>query len=263
MNAPDDKLDRTLRWNLQALAQDAPPYDPEHRRSNGGGWKLPAAAVAGAALGVVAWGAVLLTDSAHEPPGEAVCPNRLIVAGTEYIPAGDLQRMPVSAGLISSGSLPGGCDDGGGANARHTIDVHSIPGVPPHEAVLAGDKVWVNGTLSKLPSTVQHLREPITCRLNSILTVRGDILSADSATAPKFDGDLTAPYTLELRTSDPRLTQGDEWRWVIVRMRGLDEAAVPSRDAFREMLYAGKPAEVALRCEGPRFVAQKVGLASA
>ncbi len=226
MNAPDDQLERVLRRDLGALAEDAPRYDPEYRRPSRSR-KLPAVAVGVAGLAVVAGAAVFLTDSGQESGGGASCPNMLIVKGTEYFPAGDLQRMPTSAGLVSSGSVPGGCD--AGADAPHAVDVYAMSGMPPRQVVIAGDMVWVNQTFSdrEMPLAVQRLREPVTCRLKGAKSVRGHILSANSATPPRFDGDFTAPYTMQLRSSDPTLTQGDKWRWVIVRVRGLDETAVP------------------------------------
>ncbi|QWZ09723.1 hypothetical protein KRR39_08290 [Nocardioides panacis] len=231
-------------------------------------------AAAAAAVAVVAVNALTSvggSDRGTGGGGGASCPSSLRVAGHEYRSAGDLLREPVPGARVGKALLPGGCVDGGGSSRDgttvtnapepdYTVDAFKVPGVSVDDAVLANGKIWVNEERTSLPPAVVDSRREQPCALASVSVVTGKLVNVHPKRAPKVDGDVTAPFTASLYSSDRALT-GGRWQTVLVGFRVPAEGDVTGLAGMRDLLYKGKTAEVRLRCAGAKYVADSVKVA--
>lgn len=254
MTTPTDDVEPDLRRRLQDLAATAPRLDPDWRERRGSQRVTPFA-LATAGLGVVVLGAavlstVLLTDDDIGGDPEADCARELTYDGATYTPVPGTLRMPIAGKTLPGVARTGGCDDGNGRSDPTDLTVQAVPGVGSVAVIVSGD-LWIRFG-SELPPALSDVRADPTCETSSVpLSLEGTVTSLEPTQAPRFDGDIRAPYALELRTDDPRLVQ-DRFAWVIVRAKGR-AGSEPDAETVRRALWNGEPATVIVTCDGDRF----------
>ncbi len=278
---PDRDFERMMRQGLQDLADEAPAYEPTraaHEIPTRPGRSRPVALLAAAAV-VVAVAAVALWTRTGNPDsngdsgrdGAASCPSTLRVDGRSYVSAGDLQRIPIHGARVGTATLPGGCTDNIGTDLNgnttgpdtepdYTADAYLVPDVPASEAVMANGKVWVNATRTTPPAAVIEARTPQPCTFVEPTAVTGTLVAVHSRKPPRVDGDVRAPFTGALYSTDPALTAG-RWEAVLVRFHVPAGGEVPSLGDMRKILYKAQPARVRLHCAAG-YAADSVQLAT-
>jgi hypothetical protein len=274
-------FDQVLSQGLEDLAADAPdrvtpppegrpgeqPGERHDRRRRAPVVLLGAAAAAAVVVaGVAVW--TQAGGSGTDGPGgqgSASCAATLRVDGRKYVSAGDLKRIPVPGSRVGTARLPGGCDDSGGTaehsdDPDYTRDAYLVPGVPAADAVFADDGIWVNAELTSLPAAVIEARTPQPCTLPDRSVVTGRLESVHPSTPPRVDGDVRAPFSASLSSTDPALT-GGRWQSVIIRFRVPAGSDVPALKEMRGLLYRGEAARVLLGCSGSGYVSDNVQVA--
>jgi hypothetical protein len=249
MTMDDQRLDREVSARLARLASAAPDYDPTHSSAGSrrfGGRTVLLAGLVAASVVAGAAGLVSLLGP-DDQSGQASCAKELTYDGARYVAIGDIVRMPAPGGSLPQPARREPCDDGNGAVAAQDILAATLPGADPAAALVAGGDVWVNVALDQDPPAVEDARRPLMCTLTEPVTVKAEIFSLEPELEPRFDGDVRAPYTAELRSTDRTLAL-DGYDWVMITASG--EGSAPDEATVRQVLYDGKPAAVTLECAG-------------
>jgi hypothetical protein len=257
-------LEARLRTELSAAADDAPSYrdlaqrpapTPSHRpAARARGVTLAAAAcVAVLVGGAVTWFA--LQVGTDDSPGAAQCASRLRFDGREYVDVSDLALNPRAGGTVGRGVLAG-CDDGNGAAPERNVPVAAVAGLEPTEAVYADDVVWVPAD-APVPSLLTQARQAPGCSLDGPTDVAGLWQAATPTRKVRFDGDLRPPYTIDLLVEDRAVVPAG-YRSAHLQVAVTKDSDAPRPREVVRMLQRGAPAEVTLRCSGPRFIADSL-----
>jgi hypothetical protein len=182
--------------------------------------------------------------------GDAVCATVADHDGRRYHGHGDLTRTPETTGRTVEVLLPG-CDDGNGAAEDRTAEAEELTGVPLARAFLVDGQVYVRGD-APLPDEVQAWFLPARCATAGPFEISGPWVGVRSRHEPRFDGDLRAPYRVEMWVE----AGPEEYVGTRVTVRA-DEETTPGlgpRDVERS-LWEGGDVVAQVRCEDGRFVA--------
>lgn len=281
-----------LRNRLAAAADQAPKFaglDPdrqpatehpatEHRISDpsasdlsasrrgprrGTSWLLVAAAIAAVVAGGSWWS--LTRDTAD--PGVASCPSVLILNGQQYGANGDLVRVPRPGARLGTATFPSCADGDSGATKGGSVETFRIPGVPPETAFFADGKVWVNGSLTTRPASLDELYKPVTCAGSGTGTFTGHLTAMDAQVTADYQPE--APYTATFVVDDVETGTGGDtadlglgrYSSVTVQIR-VTASTEGGTDAtfLRAALGQGKLAQMDAQCDGAKFLATRLAL---
>lgn len=206
-----------------------------------------------AASAVMVGLAVLAGCSAHDgsPGGSASCAALLEYAGHVYSGYGDLVRDPATTGRVDDGVLPG-CDDGNGATADEPAKVSELAGIPMARAVLVGGQLYVRRD-RPFPEAARIWFQRPECEGRSAFELRGRWLTVQGPRKVRFDGDLRAPYRLDVHvTRGPQQYVGTT---VTVHADEKTDPGLGPRDV-KSSLWRGGTVTAEVRCDDGRFVAE-------
>lgn len=253
MTRPYDDLEADVARRLRDLAATAPALDPGRRRRRPVRPALVVAAATVAVLGVGALTAVGLV--AVLPDGgatsDASCAALLAYDGVRYTPVSDVHRMPVTGEELPGTGRIDGCDDGVDEAPAEDLAVRAVAGIDGTDVIVAAGDLWLRQDRA-LPASLDGVHTEATCEPGpAALTLTGTVTALESSLEPRFDGDVRAPYELEMQTEDPALA-GAGYAWVTLQASGGPGTA-PDPETVRRLLWDAGPATVELRCEAGRF----------
>jgi hypothetical protein len=244
----------TVSWPEERVVEApaaAPAAAPAGRRTRR--WMLVAAA--GALLcGAGVWGSGLLGP---EDPGDAKCAAVLDWHGTRYTGYGEVLRVPITTEELPGRAVAPRCDDGGGVSDSYELAVSRIPGVPPDEAFLAGDGVYVSGPITN--PRLRSLFEKLPCTLDDTTLVTGQALGV--LPAGPADGRLPEPpYRISFRVDTGDRLLGEDYAAVIIQLHVSDETVGGSDDSLViSSLWDGATMSATIGCVGTRYAALSLG----
>lgn len=197
--------------------------------------------------GALWWAATVEPDTA----GSASCAGVMDHAGRTFVAGGHLTSVPHGRSPNGTGTVAG-CDDGGGRVLDRQVEVHTIPGVDPRQAVLADGTFWLlRGT--DAPAELRALLVAPPCRgadeqvlAGHAVSIEGEATEGSPLPAP--------PFVLEVRVDGGDVPGGYEQTTVEVRVTGGTDGATDA--AFlRSAIQDGEPVRVTARCVGTAFEA--------
>jgi hypothetical protein len=181
----------------------------------------------------------------------ASCPAVVEHGGATYLGHGDLRRDPPTTGRRVPGVLPA-CDEA--VEQDRPVQVAELVDVPLGTAFVWHGTVFVREG-RELPAVARSWFEEPRCTHDGELRLVGDWLGVEAARPPRFDGDLRAPYRLEMHvTSGPQQYVAAT---VTVRVTARTEPRLRPEDV-RASLWEGGEVAALVRCEGGRFEARSV-----
>jgi hypothetical protein len=173
--------------------------------------------------------------------------------GENYEETG-VQVAPPEGERIGSAVLPG-C---GAEEPDKQIAVARLPGVSPKVALVwvgNNDAVFVREGTDLPPEVAQSLDAPKCDRRDAPIRLSGawlGILGADGNT----ELDLLPPYDLDLRVESASMRKYERALITVSVQKNLGTPL--TRDDVRSSLHQGGSIELTVRCQGGRFVAERV-----
>lgn len=223
------------------------------------------AALLAAGAGLLIVGGLVLPAVLSRDTGAASCALVVDVGTQRYVGAGELMQLPPLERERVAGTIPA-CDDTGGTpwwrawdrdEPPESVEVHAVSGVDPEVALVLRDQVLVPESSAghAVPTELRPwLRRP-RCTADGPLVLRGEWLDVETTKAPRFDGDVRAPLTVELRVDRHEADRPElAGARVLVRDRGVADPAL-TPDDVRDTLWTGGTLEARAHCENGRFVA--------
>jgi hypothetical protein len=134
---------------------------------------------------------------------EASCAAMIEYDGHTYLGHGELKRDPPTTGRSVTGTIPG-CDDTGGqgsAGSDGAVQVVELADVPLETAFWWNDSIFVRQGRELPTSTRIWFRAP-GCVTDGTFELVGDWLGVTGPKKPRFDGDLRAPYRLQVHVTE-------------------------------------------------------------
>ena len=153
-----------------------------------------------AALTVALLGALAACTSGQSGgTASASCAAAVVYDGHLYLGQRSPKRDPATTGRLFDAVLPG-CDDTGGqlpGDPAERVKVAELADVPITTAFLWQDIVFVRRGHDLPTPTRAWFRAP-RCTTPGLFTMAGDWLGVTGRHRPRFDGDIRAPYRLEV-----------------------------------------------------------------
>ena len=169
-------------------------------------------------------------------------------AGHRYQAHGELLRAPATTGRVESATEPS-CDDGNGEAGGGSVQVEELAAMPMSRAVLVRGSLYVRSDLPFPEAARGWFRAPA-CTSPGEVRLAGVWLAVGGAQEPRFDGDLRAPYRVQVRVAEGP----EEYRGTAVWIRA-DERTSPTLEPedVRTSLWEGGGLVARVRCEGGAF----------
>jgi hypothetical protein len=187
--------------------------------------------------------------------GSASCAAVIEYDGHTYWGHGELTRVPETTGRTETGVRPG-CNDHGsdGEMAEEPdeqVTIEELADLPLREGFLANGSFYKREP-GELPAVAAAWFEPVSCAADAPLVLTGRWIGVTSKHEPRFDGDLRAPYRLEVWVSDGPETYVDSR--IFVRADAHTDPQLGPEDV-KGSLWAGGNVTAEVHCEEGLFVA--------
>jgi hypothetical protein len=186
--------------------------------------------------------------SSNDRRAEGDCAAVVDYDGHRYQGHGELVRAPATTGRVETGTEPS-CDDGTGEAGGGTVQVEELAALPMSRAVLVRGSLYVRSDRPFPEAARSWFRAPA-CASAGEIRLAGAWLAVDEAQEPRFDGDLRAPYRVQVRVADGP----EDYRGTVVWIRA-DEDTRPTLEPedVRTSLWEGGGLVARVRCEGGAF----------
>lgn len=185
--------------------------------------------------------------------GAASCVALIKYQGHDYLGHGDLKRDPATTGRQVTATIPG-CDDTGGqgpADPDETVKVNELADVPLETAFLGGNGIYIREGRELPAATRIWFRAP-RCATAGRFRLVTDWLGVTSRKKPRFDGDIRAPYRLEVHVNKgPGKYLGTT---ITVHADATAQPALGPKDV-KASLWEGRRLVVVASCDDDRFQA--------
>ena len=175
-----------------------------------------------------------------------LCSAELEYADRHYVGHGDLVRDPVTTGRVETGAATG--DD---CDLSRQVEVAELADVSMNRAVLAEGTVYVRAD-RPFTEAARVWFEPVRCDSTRAFQVSGEWLGVRSRYEAGSDGDLRAPFSVEVHV----LEGPGDYVGSRVRVRATEETdPTLGRDDVRDSLWEGGDVAAVVHCADGAFVA--------
>ncbi|QZY27898.1 hypothetical protein K6T13_10325 [Nocardioides coralli] len=173
--------------------------------------------------------------------------------GHTYWGQAQLMRRPEVSGRTVTVVRPG-CEDSGGQGEVEQdteVEARELADVGPETAVLVGDSLFVREGRD-LPEQLDDWFRSPPCTSPGRFELTAQWLGITSPNEPRFDGDVQAPYRLEVRVTDGPTRYVDAT--ITIRATTGTHPALQPGDV-ESSLWEGGFVIATVRCDGEDFVA--------
>ncbi len=197
--------------------------------------------------------AAACSHAAEDGHGESSCAAIILHQGHTYFGYGELKRDPATTGRQVTATIPS-CDDSGGQESvepSKTIHVAELVNVPLETAFRWDDSIFIREG-RKLPDVTRTWFRAPGCATAGTFELVGGWLGVTGPKKPRFEGDLRAPYRLQVHvTEGPNAYVGTT---IAVHADATTDVTLSPNDVKRSLWRSGDVA-VVVTCDAGRFQA--------